>query len=228
VRLPALLSDNMVLQQGREVPLWGTAGAGEKVTVTLGEQQVAATADREGRWQVRLAPLKAGGPFDVTIAGNNTITLHNVLVGEVWIGSGQSNMQMSVQASANAEQEIAAANYPMIRLFSTKLVVAGEPQRETEGRWVECSPAAVPGFSAVEYFFGRDLHKALGVPMGLIQSAWGGTPAEAWTSRSGLEAEPDFKPLLERWDYACLQALEQHASSEVVNLLYRAHVEISE
>jgi len=213
VKLPTLLSDNMVLQRDREVPLWGTADAEEPITVTLGDQQVTTTTNREGRWTVKLPPRPAGGPFELTIAGKNTITLKNVLVGEVWVASGQSNMEWPVGASANAPQEIAAANFPQIRYFGVQHTVAGQPQSGVNGSWVECSPATVAGFSAVAYFFGRELHQTLGVPVGLIKSAWGGTPAEAWISRSGLESEPALKPLLERWDYACLQALEEHARS---------------
>ncbi|MBI1929950.1 sialate O-acetylesterase [Candidatus Poribacteria bacterium] len=200
VKLPAVIGDNMVLQQHAKVPIWGTADPGEQITVSLGAQQVATTADNEGRWMVSLNSLDAGGPFEMTIAGNNTLTLRNVLVGEVWVCSGQSNMQWSVKASADAEGEIAAADYPMIRLFSVKRTVAEGPLPDTEGSWGACSSQTVGDFSAVGYFFGGELHKMLDVPVGLIHSSWGGTPAEAWTSRPALESEPDFKPILDRWE----------------------------
>ncbi|MFQ6098543.1 MAG: sialate O-acetylesterase, partial [Armatimonadota bacterium] len=202
VKVPAIIGDNMVLQRGVKVPIWGTADGGESVTVRLGERRKATVADENGRWLVKFGPLSAGGPYELRIAGANTVTLKNVLVGEVWVCSGQSNMQWPLQASRNAKEEIAAANYPNIRLFTVGRVPAEEQQRDVQGEWVQCSPSTVPGFSAVAYFFGRDLHEALGVPIGLIHTSWGGTPAEAWTSRPALEAEPKLQPLLERWEKA--------------------------
>jgi sialate O-acetylesterase len=207
VKLPALISDNMVLQQGRKVALWGTAEPGEQVTVTLGSEKGTGAADVEGRWKVELGPLKAGGPSEMTVAGKNTLTLHNVVVGEVWICSGQSNMEMAVGNSPrawggvlNAEKEISNGTYPMIRQFTVKKVVAGQPQKDATGQWVAATPQTVGEFSAVAYFFGRELHKVLGVPVGLIDSSWGGTPAEAWTSAPALAAEPELKTLLRDWE----------------------------
>ena len=200
VKLPAVISDNMVLQKGTQVPIWGTAEPGERVTVTTGEQQVTATADDEGRWIIKLEPLDVDEPFEITISGNNTITLHNVLVGEVWVCSGQSNMQWPVSLAANAEKEIAESDYPMVRLFNVKRTVAEQPLEDTEGSWIACSPETVKSFSAVGYFFGRYLHKELDTPVGLIHSSWGGAPAEAWTIRSTLESESEFKPILDRWE----------------------------
>jgi sialate O-acetylesterase len=199
VKLPAVIGDNMVLQRGMETPIWGMAEPGERVTVAMGDQQAADTADKVGKWMVKLHPLDAGGPFEITVTGNNKITLNNVLVGEVWVCSGQSNMQMSVKNSMNAEKEIAESNYPMIRLFSVKRKVADEPQDDTEGSWVECGPETVGWFSAVGYFFGRLLHRELDVPVGLIHTSWGGTPAESWTSKETLESDPVLKPVLDRW-----------------------------
>jgi len=207
VKLPALISDNMVLQQGRKVTIWGIADASEQVTVSFEEQKLSATADADGQWKVELAPLKQGGPYEMTVAGKNTLTIHNVLVGEVWVCAGQSNMEMPVGINPlgysdpvdNYEQEIAQANYPMLRLFNIKKTVAGKPQREVQGQWVVASPATVGSFSAAGYFFGRDLHQAMKFPVGMIQAAWGGTEAEAWTSEDALEANPDFKPLADSW-----------------------------
>ena len=192
VKLPAIISDNMVLQQGRQVAIWGTADAGEQVTVTLGEQKQTATADGNGFWKVELEPLKKGGPFEMTVAGKNTIIVHNILVGEVWVCSGQSNMEFAVWnhnvfgGVINEEKEVAAANYPLIRLFIVKKAVAGKPQTDVQGQWVVTTPATVGTFSAVGYFFGRDLFQAMKFPVGLIDSTWGGTEAEAWTSAAAI------------------------------------------
>jgi sialate O-acetylesterase len=205
VKLPSLLSDGLVLQQGMKVNIWGTADPGERVTVTLGGQQVSAVTESGGQWKVKLGPLNAGGPFTMTIAGKNTITLHDVLVGEVWVCSGQSNMEMPVGtnpqgwsgAVVNYQDEMARADYPMLRLFTVQKAVAGKPQREVKGYWVAARPQTVGEFSAVGYFFGRDLLKVLNVPIGMIHSSWGGTPAESWTSRATLESDPDFRSILD-------------------------------
>ncbi len=205
VRLPALISDNMVLQQGRQVAIWGTADAGEQVTVSLGEQKESATADSSGQWKVQLGPLAKGGPLEMTVAGKNTVTIHNVLVGEVWVCSGQSNMEMAVWnhnvfgGVNNAEKEVAAANYPLLRLFIVKKAVAGKPQSDVQGQWLVTSPATVGSFSAVGYFFGRDLHQTMKFPVGLIDSSWGGTEAEAWTSDAALDADPELKVAADSW-----------------------------
>ena len=204
IKLPAVISDNMVLQRGKKIPIWGWAEAGEKVSVKGSWQLFGAStkAKDNGKWTVKIQPPKAGGPYEILLKGNNQITLKNILVGEVWVCSGQSNMQMSVRSSANAEQEIAAADYPKVRLFTVKRKVADKPQTDCEGSWTMCSPETVPGFSAVGYFFGRELHKQLDVPVGLIHTSWGGTPAEAWTRRGVLESEPDCVPILQRFDEA--------------------------
>ena len=202
VRLPAVIGDNMVLQQGQPVPVWGWADPGEMIAVTIAGQSVTAKAGPQGRWQVRVKELKPGEPLQMAVNGSSgsKVTVKNILVGEVWVCSGQSNMAWPVSRADNPEQEIAAAGYPKIRLFSVLNKTAHTPQIDCGGQWVECNPVAVPGFSAVAYFFGRHLHKELGVPIGLVQTAWGGTPAEAWTSRKALEARPSLKPLLEQWD----------------------------
>jgi len=199
VKLPAIIGSNMVLQADMKDPIWGWADAGEKVTVTIGDQKVEATAGAAGKWQVRLTAMKAGaGPLEMTVAGKNTLKLTNILVGEVWICSGQSNMGFTVKGGNNAEQEIAAAKYPKIRLFTVAHVTSDTPQDDVKGQWEECSPENVGGFTAVGYFFGCDLFKALGVPVGLVNTSWGGTPAEAWTSREALEADAALKPLFDR------------------------------
>ena len=198
VKLPAIIGDRMVLQREMKVPIWGWADPGEKVTVTLGDQKVEATAGQDGRWKACLEPLKAGGPFEMTVAGKNSLAIKDILVGEVWVGSGQSNMAMAVRNCNQAEQEIAAASFPKIRLFTVKPATAPEPLTDVKGEWVECSPQTAGSFSATEFFFGRDLHKALELPVGLIHTSWGGTTAEAWTSRTVLEADPAYRLVFER------------------------------
>jgi sialate O-acetylesterase len=202
VRLPALVGSHMVLQRGRPVPVWGWAAPGEKVSVTFrGKTYVASAPDASGRWQATLPATSAGGPYSITVKGENTINLTDVLVGDVWLASGQSNMQMPVKSAPggyqpvqNADQEIAAANWPNIRFFTVNQTVAYRPQAEVAGSsWQVCSPATVAQLSAVAYFFGRDLYKKYQVPLGLLVSSWGGTPAEAWVSAEGLAAFPEFK-----------------------------------
>jgi sialate O-acetylesterase len=196
IRLPAIIGDNMVLQRGMPVPIWGWAEKGEEVTVSVAGQTVQAKAGDDGRWKVVLQKLESDAPVEMVIKGStDTLTVKNVLIGEVWVGSGQSNMNMTVGNSNNAPEEIANANYPKIRLFQVGMVKAPSPQNNCNGQWVECSPKTVPGFSAAAYFFGRQLQKDLNVPVGMIQTAWGGTAAELWTSRKTLEANPATKSL---------------------------------
>lgn len=197
VKLPTIIGDNMVLQRGQPVPIWGWADKGEEVTVTAAGQTLTTKAGDDGRWKVVLGKLDLGEPIEMTIKGSSgsSIVLKNILVGEVWVGSGQSNMEWTVGNSNNAQQEIAAANYPKIRLFTVVKQKTPEPAAECAGSWVECSPASIPGFSAVAYFFGRELNKELSVPVGLINTSWGGTAADLWTSRKALEANPTLKPL---------------------------------
>ena len=201
VTLAPVFGDHMVLQQGQPVPVWGMADPGEQVTVSAGEHQVTATADQQGKWAAKLPPLKAGGgAMEVKVAGKaDQLALKDVLVGEVWVASGQSNMEWSVQASANPEQEKASANYPHIRMFTVKKAVAGEPKTELEGRWDVAGPDTVGRFSAVGYYFARELHKQLGVPVGILHTSWGGTPAEAWTEQSALAASDNLRPILNAW-----------------------------
>ncbi len=204
VRLPAVIGDNMVLQGGGRVSFWGWADPNEEVEIRMSWSDAVAQiqAEEDGTWDLRMPAPEFGGPYEMTFKGKNTIELKNILVGEVWVCSGQSNMQWTVQNSANAEQEIAAARYPKIRLFSVARKVADSPQPDCEGQWVECSPETIPGFSAVAYFFGRRLHKDLDSPVGLIHTSWGGTPAEAWTSAETLKDNPEFEPILKRYEQA--------------------------
>jgi sialate O-acetylesterase len=193
----SLFCDHAVLQQGMPIPVWGTADDGEKVTVTLAGQTVSTVA-RDGKWSVRLAPLPAGGPHVLTIAGKNRIEISDVLIGEVWVCSGQSNMERQLgpregqQPIKNWQAEAAAADFPQIRHFGVAQHLALAPQTRAEGQWLVCTPQTAPEFTAVGFFFGRALHLARGTPVGLIHSSWGGTPAEAWTSREGLARIPEF------------------------------------
>jgi len=160
---------------------------------------MATKADDRGNWKAAIKPYHETGPISVSIRGKNIVNLKNVLVGEVWVCSGQSNMEWRVSSSNNAQEEIAVAKYPKIRLFKAARTVAATPQDDVQGAWVECSPKTVGDFSAVGYFFGRALHKNGGEPIGLIKSAWGGTPAESWTTAEMMNSDEDFKPLLARW-----------------------------
>lgn len=199
VKMPAVLSDHMVLQQEMPIPVWGTAEAGEEVTVTFGTDKASTKADAKGNWEVKLAALKANNkPEDLVVSGKNKVELKDILVGEVWVCSGQSNMSFGMGGTKNHEKEIAEANYPEIRLFTVQSSVKVEPQHDTVGHWDACSPKTVGGFSAVGYFFGRDLNKNLKIPIGLIHTSWGGTPAEAWTARPYMEEDSDLRPMLER------------------------------
>lgn len=200
VRLPAIVGDNMVLQQGMKVRIWGSANAGEHVTVMFAGKSYNTAADANGRWQVWLEPLKSGGPSDLIVKGENLLTIKNVLVGEVWICSGQSNMEWPLSNTFNAKEAMDQANYPEIRLFQVAHRTAAAPLTDVEGHWVVTTPEEAAQFSAVGYFFGRELYQRLKVPIGLIHTSWGGTPAEAWTSREALSSLPELKPILERYE----------------------------
>jgi sialate O-acetylesterase len=209
VKPSALFSEHMVLQSGMAVPVWGVAAPGERVTVTLHGQKQFATASADGKWMVRLKDLKPGGPFQMTIAGNNSITISDVLVGEVWLGSGQSNMAFTVSKKKAAyaglvdeEREIAEANYPQVRMFTGKTAKTYEPQTDIQGEWQICTPDNVPGFSAVGYLFSRDLHRELKQPVGFLTLAFGASTAESWIRRETVAADPLLKPMLDHFDAA--------------------------
>jgi sialate O-acetylesterase len=200
VKLPSFFSDHMVLQRGIPVRIWGSADAGESVRLELEGQSVAVKAGDDGKWVAWLRPLTAAGPLDLTVTGSNTIAIHDVLVGEVWLGSGQSNMEFATNNAINRDEELAHADYPMIRLFKVKRVVAEQPADDVTGSWQLCSGQTVKSFSAVEYFFGRHLHERLAVPVGLIESDWGGTPAQSWISHQAIETDPSLQYVLDEWD----------------------------
>ena len=210
--LHPLFTDGMVLQRESKNPVWGWAAPGSRVTVSMGGLQAGAVADAAGRWQANLGPFKAGGPFTMTVVGEKTVALRDILVGDVWICSGQSNMDFATAGSVNGQEEVAAANHPQIRLFMVSRATAAEPLDLVTGQWHVCSPGTVGSFSAVGYFFGRKLNQDLQVPIGLIHAAWGGTVAEAWTSAEALGKLDDFKaPLAQA---AALKAKYRHMNPD--------------
>ncbi len=196
VRLPSILGDHMVLQRERPVTLWGWDDAGAGVTVTLGQTIAKATTDQDGRWAVQLPAMAAGGPHTITIEGTSTVTLKDVLVGEVWLCSGQSNMEWTVLRSANPEEEIAAADHPMIRHIKVGRAPMATPQDDAPaGGWQVCSPETAGNFTAVGYYFARYLNGELDVPIGLIGSNWGGTRIEPWTPPVGFQSVPALQEI---------------------------------
>jgi sialate O-acetylesterase len=201
VQLPNIFSDSMVLQRDQQNRVWGRADAGEKVTVTIADQSHETAADADGNWQVSLSPLSVGDPLVLTVKGKNEIKLGDVLVGEVWICSGQSNMAMTVDSSNDAEMERAAANFPKIRMINFPRVGTQYPVWTHSGSsWMVCTPETVGRFSAVGYFFGRQLNQTIDVPIGLINNAWGGSACEAWINRDLLKAESSYQPMIDRWN----------------------------
>ncbi len=198
IQLPKIFGDHMVLQQQARIPVWGTADPGGYLTVQLDKQNRRTIAGTDGKWRVDLSDLKAGGPHTMRIIGRDTIQYSDVMVGEVYLCSGQSNMEWPVSRVRDAETEIANATYPKIRLFKVERNAAVVPLTDViSSGWQPCSSETVTGFSAVGYLFGRDLYRELSVPIGLIQSAWGGTPAEPWTSPRTLSMLPDYKDQIE-------------------------------
>ncbi len=226
-----LFSPGAVLQQGKPLPVWGSAATGEKVTVSIQGQTVSTTATN-GHWSLRLQPLKAGGPFTMTIAGQNQLTIDGILVGEVWVCSGQSNMGFTLARAENAQEAIAQANDPQLKLFEVPRGPADAPVTEVNATWQETTPNSASNFSAVAYFFGRDLRKQLKVPVGLIWSAVGGTPAEAWTPRETLAADPELAKILAKhelavknYDPAKAKAAREKASKQRQQAVEKARAE---
>ncbi len=201
VRLPAIFSDHMVFQQKQSNPVWGWAAPGETIVVEIHGQSHLTKADGEGNWRVELRPIPAGGPYQLHIQGESSkFFIEDVLVGEVWICSGQSNMVWSIQNSFDADLEKLSADYPEIRLITVPRVGTQEPQEDFAGSWDKCSATTIADFSAVGYFFGRRLHQVLDVPVGLIDNAWGGSAAEAWIRRDVLENDARFDQLMDWWE----------------------------
>ena len=200
IRLPSIFSDNMVIQEGAPVNIWGWASPGESIKIEFSGQVIELRTDNEGRWKAVLEPVTSKKPLRMVLTGRNRISIRNILVGEVWLCSGQSNMEWSLARSLNAKKAIANADHPSIRLFHVGRNAVSKPQDNCQGRWVSCTPQSAKGFSAVAYHFGLAIHEAIGKPVGLIQSTWGGTPVEGWTSRDALSELDTTKAMLERWD----------------------------
>ena len=190
VRLPALFGDHMVVQRDMPIHVWGWAAPGEAVSVAFRGETAVTAASLDGRWEVYLEPTEAGGPYALAINGENSIRLTDILVGDVWVGSGQSNMQWPLERANDAAREIAAAQYPGIRYFTVARSASGTREDDVEGEWRTVTPETAGEFSGIAYFFARHLHRELDVPFGIVVSAWGGTPAQAWTSSRALSAEP--------------------------------------
>ncbi len=193
VKLPRIFTSNIVLQKGMENTIWGWADKNENISISLNGKKVKTKAGKDGKWSAKLPVMDYGGPYTLLVKGNNSIELTNVMIGEVWICSGQSNMEFPVSVTENAKEEIANANYPDIRLFTVPKKIAQRPADDLEnGEWAVCTSKTIPGFSAVGYFFARELYQKLKVPIGVIKSAWGGTVAETWISLQTIENDPDF------------------------------------
>jgi len=210
VRLPALISDNMVLQQKAKSTVWGGANPNEKITVKIGEVSQSTTAGADGHWAMKLPALKAGGPYEMTISGRNKVVVHNVLVGEIWVCSGQSNMEWRVSAAKDAQAEINAAKYPKIRMFTVAKKTADSPESACQGKWEVCDPSTAGTFSAVGYYFGRELYQALKIPVGLINSSSGATSIEEWMPADGMESDPGLKAVTAEQSSDLAMAKEQY------------------
>lgn len=192
--------DGLILQRGKPVSVWGTGLPGEPVQIEFAGQTQKTVTDEHGHWLVKLNSLEASTrPSSLVIHGKNTVTIQDVLVGEVWLCSGQSNMNFPLHEAANAQREIAEANYPLIRQFTVRGVVSDQPQATAPGEWKTCSPATAAEFIAVGYFFARDLHRALGVPIGIVKATLGGSPIEGWLSEETLASDPAFAVVATRW-----------------------------
>jgi sialate O-acetylesterase len=199
--LPTLFSNHMILQQHADIHVWGKADPVEKIAVTIAGREGLATADAAGRWSVRLPALPAGGPFILTVQGNKKIVFTDVMIGEVWIASGQSNMTFMLSGAERGAAEVTRADYPQIRLFTVPKRISLSPQENTlPAGWQICTPDTTKIFSAVAYFFARELHRNLNVPVGIVLSSWPGTAIEEWIDPEMLRADSDLRPILEEWD----------------------------
>lgn len=203
VELPCLFSNSMVLQRDQPIRIWGKAASSSRITVRILDQTHQVTTGEDSRWSVTLTPIPAGGPHKLYIEGDGSeLMLDDVMIGEVWLCSGQSNMAMTVNGVHDADTEMAHADLPAIRMFTVKSGHSTEPQEKCEGTWTVCHPLTVSGFSATAFFFGRRLHQELDVPIGLINSSVGGTSIESWTSMSAQTAVPELEPRIKAWQEA--------------------------
>lgn len=220
VRLPKIFSSNMVIQQGQANPIWGWAEKGEKIVVSIAGKSVSVKAGSDRKWKAVLPVLDYGGPYELIIKGKNTIVLTNILIGEVWLCSGQSNMGWQLLMSKNGKEEVGNANYPKIRIFTVSKKLSQFQDDDLEdGEWVECTPQSARYFSGVAYFFGRNLHQNLNVPIGLIHSSRGGTLAESWISSEMLKDDPDFKDQVSALQKADLDKIVKDREMAVIKKL---------
>ncbi len=199
VRVPNIFGSHMVLQQQQANKVWGWADAGKTIKVSIADQHKEATVAEDGTWSVHLDPMEVGGPHQLSINGDGKLSFENVMVGEVWICSGQSNMQWPINRTNDADLAVMTAHYPNIRFISVPQVGTDEPQDNFNGSWTTCTPESTADFSAVGYYFGRQLHQSLGVPVGLIDNAWGGSACEAWINRKVLDQDKRFQALMDQW-----------------------------
>jgi sialate O-acetylesterase len=222
VRLPHIFGDNMVLQREKPIAVWGWANAKEKISVKFHGQTKTTVTDKNGKWKISLNPEKAGGPYELIVSGKSIVSIKNVLVGEVWICSGQSNMEWPLRATNNAEHEIAQANFPNIRHIKIPNIIASTPREDFQsGDWKVCSPETVADFTAVGYYFAAKLSKELNVPVGLINTSWGGTHSETWTSREAFESSEEFKSMIASLPAGNVEELNKKRKAE---LLHRVEV----
>jgi sialate O-acetylesterase len=216
VKLPNIFSDHMVLQQGQKNKVWGIAAAGEPITITIEKQAHKVTAAPDGKWHMALDPIPVGGPYVLVVKGSNEIKIDDVLVGEVWICSGQSNMEWSVNDSNDPDLERLAAKHPRIRMINYPNIGVQEPIfSHPDSKWMVCSPDTVGGFSAVGYFFARQLHRTLDVPVGMINNSWGGSACDSWIRRDLLAADESYKPLMDDWAQKEAQFKELSGKSDL-------------
>lgn len=211
VRLPSLMSDNMVLQRNVSIRLWGWAEKGENVEAIIAGHAMRTKTGGDGRWEITLPSMQAGGPYTLTVSGKNTITVDNIMFGDVWICSGQSNMEWKVCHARDSLMEVAKAQHPDIRIFDISNETGIEPLNDCRGHWEECRPLTISEFSAVGYFFGRELQKAIDIPVGLINTSWGGSGVETWISRKGFDRNDTTKRVYARWR----DVVENHAEEGI-------------
>lgn len=210
IRLPKIFADDMVFQRDKLIPVWGWADANEKIEIRFNKQLKTTKADKNGKWMVRLNAENAGGPFELSVKGKNKLVLKNVLVGEVWICSGQSNMAFTVSEGYNAEKEINEANFPFIRHFTVERDISSLPKDDLKaGKWEVCDKTTVGNFTAVGYFFAKKLYEELKIPIGLINTSWGGTGSETWTSREAFEYSDEFKEMIAGMPKVNLDSISQ-------------------
>ncbi len=228
IRLPKILGNNMVLQREKPITIWGWATAGEKVTVQFNKQTKNTKTDKSGHWIVTLLPEAAGGPFALTVKGKNTITLTNILVGEVWVCSGQSNMEWPVHSVTNTAYEIQNANFPEIRHFTVEKSISTKLEEDVKGgEWSVCSPQNVGDFTAVGYFFAREVYQKTKIPIGLVNTSWGGTHSETWTSRQALEQSDEFKDMIASMPVIDLDQLAKEKKDALEKKLAERNIKIA-